>query len=99
MRPSTSHHTFTWRDITCRVTMRHNYRVEGWTLLIIDVVHPAEAPIPFAVDGYRQHGLEQDAIDAAGGLQPFLAAWAERESHTPAYAIALAKWKQHDLFQ
>lgn len=97
-RPIKSTHAFCWRGVTARVSMTRNHRIEGWTLLDVVVVSPDGAPLPFAVDGRRHHGIEQDEIDAAGGLVPFLTAWAERDAPSAAYAIAVAKWKQSDLF-
>jgi hypothetical protein len=90
--------TFTWEAVTAQVAITRNYRVEGWTLLDIRVTSPPGAPLPFAVDGSRHHGLEQAELDAAGGVLAFLTAWAEREAGSPAYATALANWKQGDLF-
>lgn len=98
MRPNTGISTFTWRGISCRVSITRDYRIQGWTVLDIRVVSPAGAPIPFAPDGYRRHGVEQAELDAAGGIDSFLTAWAERDVSTSAYAIAVAKWKQGDLF-
>jgi len=92
------HLMFTWRGVTARVTVTFNYRIEGWTVLDIRVTSPPGAPLPFAVDGYRHHGIEQTELDAAGGVERFLTAWAERDVHNGAYAMAMAKWKQGDLF-
>lgn len=98
-RPVKTVETFTWRGVTCRVTIARNHRIEGWTLLDMAVISPSGAPLPFAVDGHRVHGIEQAAIDAAGGVGPFLTAWADRDASSPAYAIAFARWKQGDLFR
>lgn len=98
-RPVKTVETLAWRGVTCRVTVTQNHRIEGWTLLEIAVVSPSGAPLPIAVDGHRIHGIEQEAIDAAGGICPFLTTWADRAATTPAYAHALARWKQGDLFK
>lgn len=97
-RASKQQVTFTWRNVTAHVAVTRNYRIEGWTVLDIRVTSPPHGPLPFAVDGHRHHGLEQAELDAAGGVLAFLAAWADREAGSPAYAIALAKWRQGDLF-
>lgn len=99
MQPSRSTVMFTWRGVSARVGITRNHRIEGWTLLTVDVVAPARAPLPFAVDGRLIHGLEQEQLDAAGGVQRFLAAWADREARSPAYLSAVANWKQGDLFR
>lgn len=99
LRLSNQQVTFTWRDVTAHVAVTRNYRIEGWTVLDIRVINPPNGPLPFAVDGYRRQGIEQAEIDAAGGVLAFLTAWAEREAGSSAYAIALAKWKQGDLFR
>lgn len=91
--------TFVWRGVRSRVTVVRNYRIEGWTQLEMQVVAPLRAPLPFAIDGYRREGFEQQVIDAAGGLAPFLTAWAERDAVTSGYAAAVARWKQGDLFR
>lgn len=98
-RSSRSFITFCWRGVTARVSVTRNHRIEGWTLLDITVQSPRGAPLPFAIDGYRQHGQEQEEVDGAGGVAAFLTAWAEREAGSPAYAHALARWKQGDLFR
>lgn len=97
-RPNRTYETFCWRGVSARVTVTRNHRIEGWTLLDITVLSPPRAPLPFAIDGHLQHGLEQDKIDAAGGVGPQLTAWAERDAQTPGYALAVARWKQGDLF-
>lgn len=96
--PNRTLHTFTWRGITCRVTLTRNHRIDGWTLIILRVIAPEAAPLPFALDGHLQHGVEQSELDAAGGVEPFLSAWATRAADTAAYNNAVSKWRQADLF-
>lgn len=98
-RSSRSFKTFCWRGVTARVSVTRNHRIEGWTLLDVTVLSPRGAPLPFAIDGYRQHGLEQEEMDGAGGVAAFLTEWAEREAHLPRYAQAFARWNQADLFK
>lgn len=99
MQPNRSTTTFTWRGVLARVGITRNHRVEGWTLLVVEVITPARAPLPFAIDGRLIHGLEQEQLDAAGGVQRFLSAWADREARSPGYLTSVAKWKQGDLFR
>ncbi|MCV0377483.1 hypothetical protein [Microbacterium sp.] len=84
--------------MTARVSVIRNHRIDCWTLIRIRVTNPPDAPLPFAVNGYRTHGIDDDELDAAGGVAPFLTAWANRDAATPAYALAVAKWRQRDLF-
>ncbi|CFX05228.1 conserved protein of unknown function [Candidatus Filomicrobium marinum] len=90
--------TFTWRSVTARISVIRNHRIDGWTLIRIRVTNPPHAPLPFAVNGYRTHGIDDDELDAAGDVVPFLTAWANRDAENPAYALAVAKWRQRDLF-
>jgi len=91
--------TFTWRDLTCRVDHIRDWRIDGWSRLIIKVVHPRGAPLPFAESGYFEHQLDEDDLTAAGGATRFLSAWLDRDAMSPRYAQALFAWKQGDLFR
>lgn len=90
---------FTWRDVTCRVEHIRDWKIDGWSRLIIRVVHPRGAPLPFTENGYHAHEVDEDDLLAAGGVVPFLLSWMERDSRAPRYANALYKWKQSDLFR
>lgn len=91
--------TFTWRDVTCQVEHIHDWKIDGWSRLIIKVVHPRGAPLPFAENGYHVHELDEDDLGAAGGPVPFLTAWLDRDAELPRYAQALYTWQQGDLFR
>lgn len=93
-----SFETFVWRGISCRVTIRHDDGIDGWTTITVTVIEPSGEPLPFAIGGYARHGLERTHLDAAGGVQSFLTEWAERKAATLSYAVALARWQQRDLF-
>ncbi|MBS0251568.1 MAG: hypothetical protein JSR78_10965, partial [Proteobacteria bacterium] len=45
--------TLTWRDLTLRVEHIRDWKINGWSRLIIKVAHPRGAPLPFAEDGYH----------------------------------------------
>jgi hypothetical protein len=91
---------FTWRAVRAHVTIVRNYRVEGWTHLCITLKQSAGPPLPFIVDGHiAHHGVEQEQLNAAGGVLRYLQAWADREASSPAYLNAVAKWRQGDLFK
>lgn len=92
----TTYETLFWRGITCRVTTTRNWRIKGWTVITLRA--PEGVPFPLGVRGYCRHGLEQDDLDARGGAVAYFREWADREAATPAYADAVAKWKQGDLF-
>lgn len=91
--------TFTWRDITCRVEHIRDFKIDGWSKLIVRVVSPRGAPLPVTESGYLEHQLDEDVVIAAGGLVPYLTTWMDRTAIYPRYAQALAKWKQADLFR
>lgn len=91
---------FTWRGVAAHVTIVRNYRVEGWTNLTVTLREPNGPPLPFLPDGrIIRHGVEQDSLDAAGGVVAYLNAWATRESHSHPYLNAVARWRQGDLFK
>jgi hypothetical protein len=92
----TTYETLIWRNITCRITTTRDWRIEGWT--IITLRYPEDVPFPLGVRGYCRHGLEQKELDVHGGAVNFFKAWADREARNPAYAIAIAKSKQSNLF-
>lgn len=89
--------TLIWRGITCRVSTTPNWRIEGWTVITLRA--PADVPFPLGVNGYCRHGLEQTELDACGGAVAYFKAWADREAKNPAFAMAVAKSKQGDLFK
>lgn len=91
-------HGFTWREVTCRVEHIPDWKIEGWSKLIIRVVSPRGAPLPFAEGGYFVHEIDEDELKAAGGAVAFFLAWLERDAGSIRYAEALYRWKQGDLF-
>ncbi|CEJ87877.1 conserved hypothetical protein [Hyphomicrobium sp. GJ21] len=91
--------SFTWRDVACRVEHIRDWRIDGWSRLVIKVVHPRGAPLPFTENGYHVHELDEDNVAAAGGVVTYLIAWMDRDAVHSRYAIALARWKQGDLFR
>lgn len=93
----TTYETLIWRDVTCRITTTRDCRIEGWT--IITLRYPEDVPFPLGVRGYIRHGLEQKELDAHGGAVSYFKAWADRDAGNPAYAIAVSKWKQGNLFK
>lgn len=99
LRSTVSFASFAWRGVNAHVTIVRNYRIEGWTHLCITLKQSKGPPLPFLVDGHVvHHGLEQEQLDAAGGVVAYLTAWANREAASAAYLNALAKWRQGDLF-
>lgn len=96
--PVTTIMTFRWRGVTARVTITRNHRIDGWTLLVVKVEEPRQAPLPFALGGTRTHGLEEEELQRAGGVAAYLHAWADREARSAAYVAALNRWRQGDLF-
>ncbi len=90
---------FTWRDVSCRVDHVRDWKIDGWSRLIIRVVHPRGAPLPFSETGYHVHDLDEDDVKAAGGPVAFVLAWLHREAGSVRYAQAIYKWKQGDLFR
>lgn len=93
---ATTYETLIWRGITCRVTTTPNWRIEGWTVITLRA--PDDVPFPLGVRGYCRRGLEQQELDSSGGAVSYFKEWADREADSPAYAIAVANWKQGDLF-
>ena len=96
-KQSTTYETLIWRGVTCRITTTHDWRIEGWT--VITLRYTEDVPFPLGVRGYLRHGLEQKELDAHGGAVSYFKAWADRDAGNPAYAIAVAKWKQGNLFK
>lgn len=92
-------HAFTWRELTCHVEHIPDWKIAGWSRLIIRVLHPRGAPLPFAEAGYHVHELDEDELTAAGGPVAFLLSWLERDAGSLRYAQALYGWKQGDLFK
>ncbi|HEX2842116.1 hypothetical protein [Hyphomicrobium sp.] len=92
----TTYETLIWRGVTCRVTTTRDCRIEGWTVITLRA--PEDVPFPLGVRGYCHHGLEQKELDTLGGAVSYFKAWADREADSAAYAIAIAKWKQGNLF-
>lgn len=76
-----------------------DWKIQGWSRLIIRVVHPSGAPLPFAEDGFHVHELDEDELKTAGGTVAFLLSWLQRDAGTIRYAQALYRWKQGDLFR
>jgi hypothetical protein len=91
-------HAFRWRDVYCSVEHIPDWKIDGWSRLIIRVVKPRGAPLPVSERGYRVLELDEAELRAAGGSVAFLLAWFEREAIHPRYAEALYRWKQGDLF-
>jgi hypothetical protein len=92
--------TFTWRDITCRVEHIRDWKIDGWSRLIVRVLHPRGAPLPFAeASDYHLRELDEDELKAAGGPAAFLLSAMEREASSLRYAHAVYRWKQGDLFR
>lgn len=90
---------FEWHGIAARVTVTPNHRIDGWTLITIALKNPSGPPLPIIPQGtIIHHGIEQEKLDAAGGVLPFLTCWADRDAQTPGYLKALAAWRQGDLF-
>ncbi len=90
---------FTWRDVSCRVDHIRDWKLDGWSRLVVRAINPRDAPLPFADSGdYHVHELDEDELKAAGGPVAFLLIWMEREAQFPRYAQALYKWKQGNLF-
>jgi hypothetical protein len=78
------------------VSTTPNWRIAGWTIVTLRA--PDDEPFPLGLRGYYRHGLEQAELDTRGGAVAHFREWADREAATPAYAIAVAKWKQGNLF-
>lgn len=89
---------FTWRGIECSATHTSDYISTGWSHVELRVLKPKGMPVPITETGYRSHFLDEADIKAAGGPAAFFRAWLEREAASKAYAKALARWRQLDLF-
>ena len=83
------HQTFRWRDVDCAVEHVRDWKIDGWSKLIIRVVQPRGAPLPFSEQGIHVCELDEDELKAAGGAVAFLLAWLERDASLPRYADAL----------
>lgn len=92
------HHPFRWRDVECSVEHIPDWKIDGWSRLVIRVVSPRGAPLPFSEQGFHVHDMDEDQLKAAGGPVAFLLAWLERDAVNLRYAEALYRWKQGDLF-
>lgn len=93
------HRSFRWRDVECSVEHIPDWKIDGWSKLIIRVVHPRGAPLPFSERGYHVRELDEDELKAAGGVVAFLLSWLERDATAPRYLEAIYRWKQRDLFR
>lgn len=91
--------TFDWRGITCRVTTTRDWRIDGWTLVALKAVHPLGIPFPLGHNGTWSHGLEQEALDAAGGAVAYCRACADKQADHPTYLDAVGRHRQGDLFK
>lgn len=92
--------TLEWRGIKCRVTHDPDHRgSEGWSRLQITVIAPFDYPLPVSGTAQAVREIDEDEINAAGGVEAFVLAWMDRDSATPRYARALARWQQTDLFE
>jgi hypothetical protein len=93
----------TWRNITCNVQHVRDWKIDGWLRLIVRVVSPRGAPLPFAeASDYHVHHvreLDEDDLKAAGGPAAFLLALMDEEATSLRYGQALYRWKQGDLFE
>lgn len=94
---TTTYDTLIWRGIACRISTTRDWRIKGWTVITLRA--PEHIPFPLGVRGYARHGIEQDELDNYGGAVAYFKAWADREAEGPAFAAAVAKWKQGDLFK
>lgn len=91
---------FTWRDVACRVHHIRDWKLDGWSRLIVRAVSSPGAPLPFAEGGgYHVTELDEDELKAAGGPVAFLLSRMEQEACSIRYAQALYRWKQGDLFR
>lgn len=88
----------TWRGIEMNATHTPDYISTGWSHIELRVTKPKGKPVPITDTGYLSHFLDEDALKAAGGAAAFFLAWLEREATAKAYAKALARWQQLDLF-
>lgn len=89
---------FTWRSIKMTATHTPNYLSEGWSHIELRVVSKGAPPIPITETGYRSHFLDEEDLKAAGGPAAYFLAWLDREASSKAYARAMQKWRQMDLF-
>lgn len=92
----TSYETLIWRGITCRICTTHDYRIKGWSQITLRA--PDDVPFPLGLRGYCKHGLEQTALEAAGGAVAYFRDWADSEATSPNYLRALERHRQGDFF-
>ena len=88
-----------WRGVQCSVEHIRDWKIDGWSRLIIRAVRPHGAPLPFSETGFHIHDLDEDELVRAGGVVAFVLAWCERDAVLPRYDQALYKYKQGDLFR
>lgn len=91
-----TYETLIWRGITCRICTTHDWRIKDWTVITLRA--PPDVPFPLGVNGYLRHGLEQTALEAAGGAVAYFRGWADQQANSPAYLDAIARHRQGDLF-
>jgi hypothetical protein len=80
------------------VTHVRDYKIDGWSRLIIQVVSPKGAPLPIAESGFHIHDTDEENIAASGGAVPFLISLLDNNALSHRYASALTKWRQGNLF-
>lgn len=97
-RRQSSIHRMTWRDYTLRVELIRNHRVEGWTLVVVDVVDPPGAPLPVGHQPSYVTGLEEERLSAAGGARAMLTKLFDEHARGWAWEKAQFRFKQGDLF-
>ena len=93
-----TNHTITWRGIRCRITHQRDFMGEGWSQLEIEVLDPAQPPLPVTDSGYYAHHCDEDDIAKAGGTEVFVLRMLDAEANNAAYAKYLAKWQQLRMF-
>lgn len=92
--------SFTWRGVSCRVEHVRDWKIDGWSRLVVRAVNPRDAPLPFSSTGdYHVLELDEDELKAAGEPAAFLLSLMDQEACTLRYAQALYRWKQGDLFR
>ena len=89
---------FTWHGIEMSATHTPNYISTDWSHIELRVVKPKGVPVPITDTGYLSHFLDANELRANGGAVAFFLAWLDHEANSKAYAKALAKWRQLDLF-
>lgn len=97
-RSSKSVERFTWRGVQLSATHTPNYISAGWSHVELRVLKPKGVPVSITETGYRSHFLDETDLIAAGGPAAFFRAWLDREATSKAYAKAVARWRQLDLF-